>query len=64
MPPVARDDVESKERKKTQKAFSICFTCFGALIWIPCFLELKQQMRIEDEWYSAFPEQCRKGALY
>ena len=27
------------------------------------FIGLKQHMRIEDGWYSAFLQQCRKGAL-
>jgi hypothetical protein len=27
------------------------------------FVELTQQMRIEDPWYSAFLDQCRRGSL-
>ena len=27
------------------------------------FVELTQQMRIEDPWYSAFLDQCRRGYL-
>ena len=28
---------------------------------INSFVELTQQMRVEDEWYSAFLDQCRAG---
>ena len=30
---------------------------------IHSFVELTQQMRVEDEWYSAFLDQCRAGYL-